>query len=72
MKKIRKSLSQIPQKILGAFGADFTITSSDVFMTFAAVLKIYVLCSQPVVGPNKRYISAPTQSWFRMCFAAAR
>ena len=39
MKKIRKSLSQIPQKFLGAFGADFTITRSDVFMTFAAVSK---------------------------------
>ena len=39
MKKIRKSLSQIPQKFLGAFGADFTITRSDVFMTIAAVLK---------------------------------
>ena len=39
MKKIRKSLSLIPQKFLGAFGADFTITRSDVFMTFAAVSK---------------------------------
>jgi len=61
MKKIRKSLSQIPQKFLGAFGADFTITSSDVFMTFAAVLK-NVRPVQPTSRRSKQTIHLRSNS----------